>query len=123
MRHEELFLQDIVEAANTIDGFLDNVSKDDFLQSDLIQSAVLQKLAIIGEASARVSYEIKSKYLEVPWKQIIGFRNITVHAYFSMNWEIVWVAATQNAPALREQVITWWALNNKRKKLKQKSII
>jgi uncharacterized protein with HEPN domain len=53
MPREELFLQDIIEAANAIEGFLSNVPKGDFLQSDLIQSAVLQKLAIIGEASAR----------------------------------------------------------------------
>ena len=104
MPREKLFLQDIIEAANAIEGFLDNVMKSDFLQSDLIQSAVLQKLAIIGEASARVSDELRNTHTEIPWKQIIGFRNIAIDAYFSINWEIVWVAATQNAPALREQV-------------------
>ncbi len=104
MPREELFLQDIIEAADAIEKFLSNVPKSEFLQNDLIQSAVLQKLAIIGEASARITDNLKTSHTEIPWKQIIGFRNIAVHAYFSMNWEIVWVAATQNAPTLRKKI-------------------
>lgn len=104
MLREELFLQDIIEAADAIKGFLVNVPQTVFLQSDLIQSAVLQKLSIIGEASARISAELRNEHSEIPWKQIIGFRNIAVHAYFSINWETVWIAATENAPSLREQI-------------------
>ncbi|MCL5074823.1 MAG: DUF86 domain-containing protein [Chloroflexi bacterium] len=35
---------------------------------------------------------------------IIGFRNIAVHEYFAVDWSIVWVAATQDAPDLRQKV-------------------
>ena len=35
---------------------------------------------------------------------IVAFRNIAVHEYFAVNWPIVWVAATQDAPALRGEV-------------------
>ena len=41
---------------------------------------------------------------EVEWADIVAFRNIAVHAYFGVQWPIVWVAATEDAPALREQV-------------------
>jgi uncharacterized protein with HEPN domain len=34
----------------------------------------------------------------------VEFRNIAVHEYFAVNWRIVWVAATQDAPNLRRQV-------------------
>lgn len=105
MPREELYLQDIVESVGAIGRFLNNISKDDFLGSDLLQSAVLQKLSVIGEAASRISVELKNRYPETPWKQIVGFRNIAVHAYFSVDWEIVWVAATKNAPALREQIL------------------
>jgi uncharacterized protein with HEPN domain len=33
-----------------------------------------------------------------------GFRNIAVHAYFSVEWPIVWVAATEETPTLRRQI-------------------
>ncbi|MBW2011807.1 MAG: DUF86 domain-containing protein [Deltaproteobacteria bacterium] len=32
------------------------------------------------------------------------FRNIAVHEYFSVNWSIVWVTATQDVPDLRRKV-------------------
>ncbi len=46
MRSEQLYLTDIVEAADAIARFLDGVDRDTFMGNDLIQSAVLQKLLI-----------------------------------------------------------------------------
>ena len=52
MRPEKLYLVDIVEAAASIERFLSGISQDEFDEDDLRKSAVLQKLAILGEASA-----------------------------------------------------------------------
>ena len=71
MQREELYLQDIIEAVGAIERFLNKMQKEDFLESELVQSAVLQKLAIIGEASLQISDEVKSRYSEIPWKQIL----------------------------------------------------
>jgi uncharacterized protein with HEPN domain len=70
----------------------------------LIRSAVVQKLAIIGEAAARISQEVKSRHPQVPWPQIVTFRNILVHACFGIDWDEVWQAARYRCPALRAQV-------------------
>ena len=105
MRREELYLQDITEAVSAIEYFLAGIEKEVFLESDLLQSAVLQKLSILGEASARISDELKNRYPQTPWKKIVEFRNIAIHVYFSMNWEIIWAAATKNAPALGKQIL------------------
>jgi len=104
MRHDHLYLEDIVEAANAIDGFVQNVSREEFIESDLIRSAVLQKLLIIGEAAARLSKPFLQEHPDAPWKDIVGFRNIAIHAYFSVDWKVVWVAATKDAPLLRKMV-------------------
>jgi uncharacterized protein with HEPN domain len=53
----------------------------------MMRSAVLQKLAIIGEAASRVSKDLRSRYDEVPWARIVAFRNILVHAYFGVDWD------------------------------------
>ena len=104
MRPERLYLNDIVEAVDSIEGFLDGIKESEFLNNDLIRSAVLQKLTVIGEAAARLPEELCQRYPEVPWRDIIGFRNIAVHAYFAVEWPIVWVAATEEVPLLRNQV-------------------
>jgi uncharacterized protein with HEPN domain len=55
MRRDKLYLADIVEAADAVAAFLAGAERERFLQDDLLRSAVLQKLSIIGEAAARLS--------------------------------------------------------------------
>jgi uncharacterized protein with HEPN domain len=105
MRREKLYLTDIVEAADSIRVFLAGVERERFLQDDLLRSAVLQKLAIIGEAAARLSKEFRARHADVEWRDIVAFRNIAVHAYFAVQWSIVWTTATQDVPALRQKVL------------------
>jgi uncharacterized protein with HEPN domain len=104
MRREELYLTDIIEAADAIERFFKDVDKNTFLKDELLQSAVLQKLTIIGEAVARLPKEFRERYPEIEWEDIIGFRNIAVHAYFAVEWSIVWVAATQEVPELKPKI-------------------
>ena len=104
MRREELYLADIVEAADAIDRFLHGVDRDTFLHDDLLQSAVLQKLTIVGEAAARLPNDFREAHPDIEWPDIVSFRNIAVHAYFAVEWIIVWVAATVDAPELRRTI-------------------
>jgi uncharacterized protein with HEPN domain len=104
MRREKLYLDDIVQASQDIQKFLADVTKESFLENDLLRSAVLNKLTIIGEAAARLRKEFKAAHPEVPWEEIVAFRNFAVHAYFAVNWSIVWTAATKNTPVLRDMI-------------------
>jgi len=104
MRPEKLYLTDIVDAANSIEKFLMGQDFNEFEQNDMMRSAVLQKLTVIGEAAARLPKEFTNSYREIPWIDIVGFRNIAVHEYFAVRWDIVWVAATEEVPLLRGQV-------------------
>ena len=104
MRHENLYLNDIVEAADDIARFISGLAPEDFQNSDLVRSAVVQKLPVIGEAVARLSNEIKERNPQVEWAQITGFRNVLIHAYFGIDWDIVWQAAKDKCPILRELV-------------------
>jgi uncharacterized protein with HEPN domain len=104
MRREDLYLCDILEAAGAIAKFISGSSEEHFCENDLLRSAVLQKLSIIGESAARLSDDFKSRRPQLPWREIVGFRNIAIHAYFAVDWQIVWGAATINAPQLRNQI-------------------
>ncbi|MBI3535996.1 MAG: DUF86 domain-containing protein [Chloroflexi bacterium] len=103
MRREELYLADIIEAADAIDHFLAQANKDTFVD-DLLRSAVLHKLTVIGEAASHLSKEFRDRHSEIEWADIIGFRNVAVHSYFSVDWNIVWTTATEDVPKLRDQV-------------------
>jgi uncharacterized protein with HEPN domain len=104
MRHEKLYLTDIVEAAQAIERFLIGQDFNEFEQNEMLNSAVLQKLTVIGEAAARLPKEFTIRFSEIPWVDIISFRNIAVHEYFSIRWDIAWIAATEEVPVLKKQI-------------------
>ena len=65
MRPEELYLTDIVEAAEAIQTFVSNLNVDNFIGNDLIRSAVLQKLTLIGEAASRLPKNLRARHTQV----------------------------------------------------------
>ena len=103
-RSDELYLDDIAEAAAHIAEFLRGVDEPAFRDSELIRSAVLQKLSVIGEAAARMSETGRQARPNVPWRDVVAFRNIAVHAYFAVDWGIVWYTATVDVVALRAAI-------------------
>ncbi len=104
MRPERLYLCDILEAADAVAAFVSGRSRDSFEGDDLLRSAVLHKLTVMGEAAARLPAEFRVRHPEVPWAEVVAFRNIAVHEYFAVDWGIVWSAATGDAPQLRRLV-------------------
>ena len=104
MRRDLQFLEDINEAAAAIERFVASSSGDSFSSDEVLRSAVLHKLTVIGEAAARVTAGLRERHPEVPWSDVVGFRNIVVHAYFALEWSIVWATATEEVPELRRQI-------------------
>lgn len=104
MRRERLYLADILEAIDHIANFIANADFDEFCRSELLRSAVVQKLAVIGEAAGRIPTDIRERYPEVPWPQLVAFRNVLIHSYFGIDWEIVWHSAKERCPQLRSQI-------------------
>ncbi|MEM1122861.1 MAG: DUF86 domain-containing protein [Bacteroidota bacterium] len=94
----------IVESVDKIESYLGNSTYEDFEGNPMMKDACIRNLGIIGEASNRVSKEIQEQHQEVPWRQIIGLRNIVVHEYFGIDVNIVWDIIKFNLPNLKQQV-------------------
>ncbi len=73
------------------------------LDSDrkLVHSLV-RLLEIIGEAASQVSKELQENITSIPWPILTGMRNRLIHAYFSINLNIVWSTSTEDIPQLIE---------------------
>ncbi len=94
----------MLEAADAIESFPARTTRAQCADDDLVRSAVLQKLIVIGEAANRVSDSVRDRNRDVPWPDIIAFRNVAVHASFGLDWSIVWATAVDEVPALRRQI-------------------
>jgi uncharacterized protein with HEPN domain len=104
MRHDSSFLKDILAAGRKIEAITLATTEDRFLKDDVSTAAVLHHLTVIGEAISRVSPELRARYPEVPWPQIVATRHRIVHAYFDLDWQILWDAAIVDIPELRNQI-------------------
>jgi uncharacterized protein with HEPN domain len=105
MRSEQQYLVDMVEAADAIARFLAGVDRAIFLTDELRQSAVMQKIGVIGEAAGKIETPLRTKYPEVDWPKVVGMRNILIHSYFSVKLDIVWQTAVQSVPDIRDKVV------------------
>lgn len=104
MRRDDFYLNDILEAAQIVAEYLGGITPDSFLASSLLRDAVLLRLTNIGEACARLSEDLRAAHPDVPWQKVKAFRNLAVHAYFSVDWPVVWTLATERLPELARQV-------------------
>ena len=105
MRHEPSFLKDILSACRKIEAIVAATNENSFLQDEVLPAAVLHHPTVIGEAISRLSIPLRERHPEVPWRQIMAVRHRIVHAYFDLDWQILWDAATGDIPELRRQVL------------------
>ena len=97
---DRIRLQHMVEAAHTAQRFMAGRERADLDQDQMLLFAVVRALEIVGEAATRVSAETRNSSAEIPWPAIIGMRNRMVHAYFSVDREVVWKTVASELPPL-----------------------
>ncbi len=93
----------ILEAIGEIEKYLAGISYDDFLANSEKRYATIKQIEIIGEACNGISAGFKELHPEIEWKSIRGFRNISIHEYFGVNFKIVWEIAQHDLPVLKQQ--------------------
>ena len=75
-----------------------------FMESTLIQDAVIRNLQVLGESARRLSEEAKARRPEVDWRGIIGFRNVMVHDYLDITLARVWDVVELQLSILKDQI-------------------
>jgi uncharacterized protein with HEPN domain len=100
MNRENQYLLDMLNAAKIAMSHIADKTEESFYQDILCQDAVVRRIEIIGEAARRISPETQAKMTEIPWKEIIGMRNILIHEYDDVSIRVVWQTVNQQLPNL-----------------------
>lgn len=85
-----LLLDDMLQSAQKIKRYTQDIDYDSFLIDDRTIDAVIRNFEIIGEAANRIDPDFRDSNPEIEWKRIRGFRNRIVYDYFGIDYEIVW---------------------------------
>jgi len=102
-RAARLYLQDILAAIGRIEEYTAG-GKAEFLKNTLIQDAVLRQFSIIGEAAGKLPKAMQTTHANIPWKHIIGMRNIIIHDYADTDIPTIWDCVEKDLPPLRRLI-------------------
>jgi len=97
---DRIRIRHMIEAAESALRFISGRVRQDLETDQMLLFAVVRAVEIIGEAASKVSVETRKNHSSIPWDAIIGMRHRLVHAYFDINKHVVWVAVTEEIPAL-----------------------
>ena len=75
------YLWDMRDAARDVMEFVEGVSYESFCSDKKLRYVVERRIEVIGEAARHVSQSFQESHPEIPWKRIVGLRNIPAHEY------------------------------------------
>lgn len=103
-KSDVLFLNHILDAIADIEKSTHSLSRSEFESNKDIKDATIRRIEIIGEAVKNLSKDIKAKYPRTEWKKIAGTRDVVIHSYFNVDWDLVWDILKKDLNELKKHV-------------------
>ena len=105
MKDYTIFLQHMLDSISRIESFTRKATKKKFLADEMMHSAVIRQIEIIGEAVKNLPIGFIQKYQSVPWSAIAGTRDKLIHHYFGVDFDLLWdVVIEKELPKLKKQI-------------------
>lgn len=98
------YLWDMLQAAREVEDMLHDYDLQAFLSDIVMMRAVERSVEIIGEAARRVTETFQKEHTEIPWREIIGQRNILAHEYGQIDHELLYHTAIDDIPVLIKRI-------------------
>jgi len=107
-RSVALYVKDIIQNMLDAEEFIQGCSYEKFISDKKTFNAVVRSIEVVGEAVKNIPDSTRSRYPDIPWKEMAGMRDKLIHFYFGVDREAVWVTVKERIPAIRpifEQIL------------------
>jgi uncharacterized protein with HEPN domain len=104
MKSDNVYIFHIIDSMDQIAEYTDPLDYNSFMESRMIQDAVIRNLEVIGEAAKNVSNSTKADHPQIPWKQMAGMRDKLIHNYMGVDLGAVWNTVEKVIPDLKRDL-------------------
>jgi uncharacterized protein with HEPN domain len=101
---DRILLRKILEEIEIIDIVIAQSSKEEFADDKVRQHAVVMALLNCGELARNLDDTMTATTPGIPWKQVVGLRNVAAHGYASLSMPDIWKTITEDVPLLKKSV-------------------
>jgi uncharacterized protein with HEPN domain len=93
-------LLDIDYYGRILISFVSGMTQAKFAEDQKTIAAVMYAIAVMGEATKRLSGEFRGQHPHLPWRELAGLRDRLVHDYRNIDLDILWDVVSVEIPAL-----------------------
>ena len=105
MKDDSIYIDHILNSINRILDYISGKDREAFVADQLTQDAVVRQLEVIGEATKRVSKELRSRNPDIPWTDMAGMRDVLIHDYIDVDLGVVWKTISEDIPNLKALIL------------------
>ena len=89
-REWRLYVADMKACCGRVAQYTAGLSREEFENKRLVYDATLRNLELLGEAARHVPDSARALAADIPWRRIVGVRNVLIHGYLGIDNDIIW---------------------------------
>jgi uncharacterized protein with HEPN domain len=98
------YLRHILVEADYLISRSRELSYESFFADETLRRAFVRSIEIIGEDAKRVPEDFRAAHPTIEWRAMAGMRDRLIHAYFGVDFELVWDVVQKRVPTLRDEI-------------------
>jgi uncharacterized protein with HEPN domain len=98
------FLKHILHECDYIIEVTVKENREYVLENETQSKAIVRSLEFIGEATKKLPLHFRNQNPQIEWSEIAGMRDVLIHNYFGIDYDLVWNVVTKDIPELQHEL-------------------